>query len=77
MFESGYYPAGAECDPSAPYNEPADNEPVGVEVDVYVQLSKNDKVYTCDYVFDEDGYDFSDACFRQDWQDLAGFTRFT
>ena len=49
MQESGYYPAGAEHDPQAPWNEPLipDRE---FEVCISQSLSKNLKVVTNNYV---------------------------
>lgn len=43
MKESGYYPAGAEFDPNAPWNEPID-EFEEVEATVSITLSKTIKV---------------------------------
>lgn len=59
MKESGYYPPGAEFDPSAPYNQ-TDPTPKEVEVTVSITLSKTMRVFTTDYMVydygkDEDG----------------------
>lgn len=53
------YPAGAENDPNAPYNQ-IDPEPIEIEVTVSITLSKTVKVYVDDYIeeapeVDEDG----------------------
>lgn len=61
MIESGYYPAGAEFDPKAPYNEKIipDKE---IEVTISVTLSKTVKITVNDYIIDEEGYcDFSEC----------------
>lgn len=57
MRESGYFPAGAEFDPSAPYNEPT---VPGKEFDVTVSqsLSKSTIVYTNDYIPGASGVDY-------------------
>ena len=39
MFETGYYPPGAEHDPSAPYNE-VEPETYKAKYDIYATLSK-------------------------------------
>ena len=59
MIESGYYPAGAEHDPNAPWNQ-IDPEPRKIEVTVSITLSKTVEVEVTDYTaeedYDEDGY---------------------
>ena len=61
MKESGYYPAGAEFDPRAPWNE-VELPPKDVEVTVSVTLSKTVKITVNDYTIDEEGYcDFSEC----------------
>lgn len=73
MFESGYYPPGAEHDPNAPYNQ-SDPDPVEKEVNYSCTMQRAATVETTDYApgyreRDEDGYavhegdDFSDT----DW----------
>lgn len=64
MKESGYYPAGAEFDPNAPWNQ---SDPPEKEIDVLVSvtLSKTVKVKVSDYKVidsgkDEDGNYFED-----------------
>lgn len=61
----GYYPAGAENDHSAPYNEiNNENEPIEVDVEYSVVLRKRTTISTVDYdkeeweesERDEDGY---------------------
>lgn len=58
MRESGYYPPGAEFDPNAPYNQPADPDPIDVECEVSVTLSKTLWIDTVNYSTecDEEGY---------------------
>ena len=61
MKESGYYPAGAEFDPRAPWNE-VELPPKDVEVTISAIVSKTIKVPVRDYTIDEEGnIDFS-AC---------------
>lgn len=67
MYESGYYPAGAEYDPRAPWNEHVNDE-IEVEVDVTLTIHKTVKVLTSDYERDEDGY-------ITDYGDLKGDAR--
>ena len=59
MSESGYYPAGAEYDPRAPWNQ-VDPEPKKIKVTVSITLSKTVEVEVTDYTaeedYDEDGY---------------------
>ena len=57
MIESGYYPAGAEFDPSAPYNQ---SEPEDMEFEVVCSqsLSKNVSVWTSDYIPGASGVDY-------------------
>ena len=61
MKESGYYPAGAEFDPRAPWNE-IELPPKEVEVTISAIVSKTIKVPVRDYIIDEEGnIDFSDC----------------
>ena len=57
MRESGYFPAGAEFDPSAPYNEPVvpDEE---FEVTCSQSLSKTVTVTTNNYIPGASGVDY-------------------
>ena len=81
MFESGYYPPGAEHDPNAPYNQ-SDPNPVDVDCCVSCSISKDVTVSTTDYIaekwddwdMDAEGnyvhsggvdYDFSDCNFSK------------
>ena len=73
MFESGYYPPGAQYDSSAPYNEEKQKE-VEVEVTVSVTLSKTLKVRLDDYIIEPDSYggcqlDFSQCNLRKAVED--------
>lgn len=65
MFESGYYPAGAEHDPNAPWNE-REPEPVSREVEYSCVMRRTAEVETTDYApgvweKDEDGRGYSDG----------------
>ena len=61
MKESGYYPAGAEFDPRAPWNE-VELSPKDVEVTISAIVSKTIKVPVRDYIIDEEGnIDFSEC----------------
>ena len=61
MKESGYYPAGAEFDPRAPWNE-VEQPPKEIEVTVSAIVSKTMKVPVRDYTIDEEGnIDFSEC----------------
>ena len=61
MKESGYYPAGAEFDPRAPWNE-VELPPKEIEVTISAIVSKTMKVPVRDYIIDEEGnIDFSDC----------------
>ena len=61
MKESGYYPAGAEFDPRAPWNE-VEQPPKDVEVTISAIVSKTMKVPVRDYTIDEEGnIDFSEC----------------
>lgn len=53
-MESGYYPAGAEFDPDAPWNQvdPPEEE---IEVTVSVTLSKTMRIHVSDYIVDDEG----------------------
>ena len=61
MKESGYYPAGAEFDPRAPWNE-VELPPKEIEVTISAIVSKTMKVPVRDYTIDEEGeIDFSNC----------------
>lgn len=73
MIESGYYPAGAEYDPKAPWNQ-VDPEPRKIEVTVSITLSKTVEVEVTDYIAEEDSdedgyhsirYDYSECDLKQ------------
>ena len=57
MRESGYFPAGAEFDPSAPYNEPSVPEKE-FDVTCCQTLSKTVTVYTGNYTPGASGVDY-------------------
>ena len=52
MKESGYYPMGAEFDPSAPWNE-REQEPKEYPCEVHCLLTKVTEVATTDYCQEE------------------------
>ena len=61
MKESGYYPAGAEFDPRAPWNE-VELPPKEVEVTISAIVSKAMKVPVRDQTIEEEGeIDFSNC----------------
>lgn len=65
MAESGYYPAGAEHDPNAPWNQ-EDIPEREVEVTVSVTISKTLKIKVSDYTVDSEGnVDYSDCNLRE------------
>ena len=65
MAESGYYPAGAEHDPNAPWNQ-EDIPEREVEVTVSITLSKTLKIKVSDYTVDSEGnVDYSDCNLRE------------
>ena len=65
MAESGYYPAGAEHDPNAPWNQ-EDIPAREVEVTVSITLSKTLKIEVSDYTVDSEGnVDYSDCNLRE------------
>ena len=78
MFESGYYPPGAEHDPNAPWNQ-SDPDPVEKEIDYSCTMRRTANVETTDYApgtweRDEDGFgyrdgdDFSDTDWLSEFQ---------
>lgn len=73
MYESGYYPAGAEHDPNAPWNR-SDPEPVSRDIEYSCTMRRTADVETANYVpgtweKDEDGngYRDGDDCSDTDW----------
>ena len=80
MTESGYYPPGAEFDPSAPYNR---SDPPREKFDVYVvqTLSKTATVETDDYEpeeeIDEDGPNFYYNTDNTDWENAYEDNHYT
>jgi len=53
---SGYYPAGAEYDSNAPWNQEGLTEEE-IEVTVSVTLSKTMKIHVSDYTIEDNGID--------------------
>ena len=79
MYESGYYPAGAEFDPNAPYNEPVIPEQ-DFEVDVeYVLQKKAVKVTTDDDSpeFDEETGHVDANTEDTDWENVYENSHYT
>lgn len=79
MYESGYYPAGAEHDPNAPWNQ-SDPEPVSQDIEYSCTMRRTATVETTNYVpgtweKDEDSFgyrdgdDFSDTDWLSDFKD--------
>jgi len=79
MYESGYYPPGAEHDPNAPWNQ-SDPEPVSQDIEYSCIMRCTASVETTNYVpgaweKDEDGFgfrdgdDFSDTDWLSDFKD--------
>ncbi len=72
MRESGYFPAGAEFDPSAPYNEPIIPEK-DFEVTCSQSLSKTVTVTTNNYIPGASGVDYEPddegGCCAVGWHD--------
>ncbi len=70
MKESGYYPAGAEFDPRAPWNETAVAEPEAVEreVEYTCTLRRSATVSTSDYDWGWRCVDFSGTDWTGEWK---------
>lgn len=79
MYESGYYPPGAEHDPNAPWNQ-SEPDAVTKEVEYSCTMRRTADVETTDYVpgtweKDEDGFgyrdgdDFSDTDWLGDYKE--------
>lgn len=67
MYESGYYPIGAEYDSKAPWKQ-IDNHEKEIEVLISITLSKSVKINVDDYNIldkgvDEDGYPYENIDF--------------
>lgn len=58
MSDKNFYPAGAYNDPNAPFNEPADPEPIDINVMAVLRVSHETTVSTDNYseTMDEEGY---------------------
>lgn len=58
MSDRDYYPAGAYNDPNAPYNEPAEPDPIDINVMAVLRVSHETTVSTDNYneTWDEEGY---------------------
>ena len=81
MIESGYYPPGAEFDPSAPWNEPGPPDEKTFDVCISQTLSRDTTVTTSDYSVDvdcdEDGYYQSIDTSETNWKEAAQGERMT
>lgn len=56
-MSSGYYPAGAENDPNAPYNQPSDKDievEVNVEIGTFINITLPQYLENGHLVIDED-----------------------
>ena len=56
-MSSGYYPAGAENDPNAPYNQPSDKDievEVNVEIGTFISITLPQYLENGHLVIDED-----------------------
>lgn len=56
-MSSGYYPAGAEDDPNAPYNQPSDKDievEVNVEIGTFISITLPQYLENGHLVIDED-----------------------
>ena len=77
MYESGYYPPGAEHDPNAPWNQ-SDPDAVQMEVEYSCTMRRTADVETTDYVpgtweKDEDGFGYRDGDDFSDTDWLSDF----
>ena len=72
MSESGYYPIGAEFDPSAPWNQVEIPERE-FDVTISSSLSKSTTIESKDYLIDEDPdgsyIDTSDIAWTKEYQE--------
>lgn len=64
MRESGYYPAGAEFDSLAPWNQVEPNE-IELEVEIELKVTKNIKVVVKEGYTDDDICDAIDNVIKQ------------
>lgn len=79
MQESGYYPAGAEHAPNAPWNS-SETEPVSRQVEYSCTMKRTADVETANYIpgaweKDEDGFGFRDGDDFSDTDWMADFKR--
>ena len=70
MKESGYYPAGAEYDPTSPWNKRYQSRPISFECEITETLVKKAQVptfcYSELYEQDEDGYPIHEVTVDED-----------
>ena len=70
MKESGYYPAGAEYDPTSPWNKGYQSRPISFECEITETLVKKAQVptfcYSELYEQDEDGYPIHEVTIDED-----------
>lgn len=67
MSDRDYYPAGAYSDPNAPYNQPDDQDPININVEVSMCLTHRASVQTTNY----DEYIDEEGCSERDLYDSA------
>lgn len=77
MYESGYYPAGAEHDPNAPWNQ-SEPDAVAKDIEYSCTIKRTASVETTDYVpgtweKDEDGVGYRDGDDFSDTDWLSDF----
>lgn len=53
-MQQGGYPLGAQYESDAPWNQP-DRDPMDIDVDVVMTISKRVTIKASDYHYDEDG----------------------
>lgn len=68
MKESGYYPAGAEFDPDAPYNQ-KDLPEITKQVRCIFTIEKVAELVTDDYLPDGNEYEMIPDTSSTDWED--------
>lgn len=78
MKESGYYPAGAEYDPSAPWNEVEQPE-MDFDIEVHHTLKKRVRVATNNYITEyvEENGDRNVDTAETDWSDAFANSHFS
>ena len=75
MTERDYYPAGAYSDPNAPFNQPADPDPIDVACDTCVTLRKEIIITTDNYWIEADEEGWSDTHLEDGYKDIEKHIR--